>query len=76
MATRGRVCTCWRLNPDGTHKRGCDLAPPATNTDPVQAAVRIGSSEWAVTWHPGQTHEYMIAQLAFEARRAAERELK
>ena len=22
---RHKVCTCWRLNPDGTHQRGCDF---------------------------------------------------
>lgn len=24
-ATRRSVCTCWRLRPDGTHGKGCDL---------------------------------------------------
>lgn len=22
---QGRVCTCWRLRPDGSHGRGCDF---------------------------------------------------
>lgn len=44
--------------------------------EPVRAEVSIGSEGWAVTWRPEfSTPAYMVAQLSFEAKRAAERAL-
>lgn len=40
----------------------------------IRAEIRYGESQWTVTWRSeATTPEYRVSQLAFEAKRAAER---
>lgn len=43
----------------------------------TKAYLKFGDQEWAVDWSDDSNkREYMIAQFAFEAKRAAEREFE
>jgi len=48
----------------------------ALSTEPIHAIVSVGGSGWEATFPVGSEERYITAQVAFEARRAGEREFE